>query len=212
MRRFSAARSTPRQEGCDVGRRSIHDFGATKNPPPRLRKIDLDPFFRLAYSPAHRCPGWLPAGFDAADLRLTQIGNLVWPRGESAPGACFGHVSADRGAGRRHGGWRNASSSAWLLADRARKDALLLTDQSLPEIDESLAPLGLVGSGGLFFARKPDAQARDSHDSPRRPYPSLARRAYYFAGTAIMSSVVVLSLIPTPRTIAFEAAGGRLGS
>jgi hypothetical protein len=31
-------------------------------------------------------------------------------------------------------------------------DALPLTDQSLPEIDESLAPLGLLGSGGLFFA------------------------------------------------------------
>jgi len=44
-----------------------------------------------------------------------------------------------------------ASSRAWLLADRARKDVLPLTDQSLPEIDESLAPLGLVGSGGLFL-------------------------------------------------------------
>lgn len=79
-------------------------------------------------------------------------------------------------------------STVWLLADRERKDALPLTDQSLPEIDESLAPLGLVGSGGLFFC------------------------ACYFAGTAIISSVVVFPWIPTPRTIAFEAAGGRCGS
>ena len=32
------------------------------------------------------------------------------------------------------------------------------------------------------------------------------------AGTAIISTVSVLSRIPVPRTIAFEAAGGRCGS
>jgi len=57
--------------------------------------------------------------------------------------------TAERAAGMEAGG--AASSRAWLLADRARKDVLPLTDQSLPEIDESLAPLGLVGSGGLFL-------------------------------------------------------------
>ena len=96
----------------------------------------------------------------------------------------FGHVSADRGAGRWHGGWRNASSSLGPLAATARKDAEPLTDQSLPEFDESLAPLGLIGSGGLFFARvltagivvvdyKTDAQS-EGQTSTRQSAASLA--------------------------------------
>ena len=150
----------------------------------------------------------------------TWCGHVARPHLERAHGSTSLRT-AERS--RRHGGWRNASSSTWLLAAGLSHGCRAVTDQSLPEIAESFAPLGLVGSGGLFIALASSSPTRQQGMNSRRrsvadasgyTVCSLADASGcdYLAGTAIMSSVVVRPFTPTPRTTAFDAAGGRWGS